>query len=64
MTEITIEQQLYVSLKAMPCRCVLERTRDGTQPLWTKDPVSGTLHRRVVKQCSRCAAIERCEAAR
>lgn len=58
MSGAALERQLYLSLKAMPCRCAYARNPRGV-PVWEGVPAARVL----VKRCSRCAAVESYEAA-
>ncbi len=60
MSDERLTRQLYLALKAMPCRCAYERNAQGV-PLWTKES-GGKLTRRLIQQCSRCQAVDEYEA--
>jgi hypothetical protein len=61
MTKPTnLEQQLYLSLKATPCRCEYERNSRGV-PTWHPKE-GGGIERKLIKKCSKHVAEEEYEA--
>jgi hypothetical protein len=53
-----VAERLAQSLRAMPCRCDFQRSPGGV-PLWfPKADGSGGIERKLIRQCSRCAALE------
>ena len=54
---MTLERQLYLSLKGQPCRCQYERDKRGV-PIWEGIPLA----RKLISRCTRCVAVEDYEA--
>ncbi len=55
MTPDQLTRRLYLSLRAMPCRCAYARE-------WSRATAGAPLERKLESVCSRCAALREYEA--
>jgi hypothetical protein len=53
---------LYGPLKSRQCLCDYERNSKGV-PIWVTPEGGGEIMRKLIRQCSRCAALSTYEAA-